>query len=267
MTHWHDRLLPLNALLFLIHAAAAGTVLVLSDNDVTEQLYRGTINSSVSVGADDDVSVTIAPGVPTPFFKLDFAFCTFAFFAITAIFHGRAVLAHELYVRELLQCRNPFRWVEYSISASLMVLAISYYSAIYDGFLLIALVALTATTMGHGYLAELQARPTGAQTWSVDLATRLMPHVLGYVPQAVTWLIILWGFFLNTLDTEMPRFVYGIVIGQLLVYWSFGLVQLVVLCSPPSSYVYGEFAYTLLSAGGKLLLGAQLLFNVIWSRS
>lgn len=265
-TRWHARLRPLNALLFLVHAAAAGTVLVLADTDVTEQLYRGSISSQVTTDASNETSVSLAPGPAVEFFKLDVAFYTLAFFAVTAFFHARAALAHEAYVLELLECRNAFRWVEYAVSASIMATTVAYFCTIYDGFQLIALAALTATTMGHGYLAELQARPADALTWKVGLSTRLAPHVLGYLPQAAAWLIILWPFYLNTVDTEMPRFVYGIVAGQFVVFWSFGLIQLVVLCNRPRSYVYGEIAYVALSAAGKLLLGAQLLFNVIWSR-
>lgn len=264
-TRWHRALRPLNAVLFLVHAAAAGAVIGLSDRDATEQLYRATIESSVAdVGGE--VSVRIVPGSPVAFFALDFALYTFSFFAITALFHGRAAFAHELYVEQLRACRNYYRWVEYAISASIIATTVAYFCTVYDGFQFVALVALTTTTMGYGLAAELVARPVDAHTWSVGLRDRLTPHVLGYVPQAAAWVLIFYPFYLNTVDTEMPRFVYGIVFGQLVVFWSFGLVQLVVLCGRPSSYVYGEFAYVVLSAVGKLLLGAQLLWNVLWSR-
>lgn len=261
-TRWHRALRPLNAALFLVHSLAAGLVLGLSDTDASEQLYRSTIEAAVGV----DGAVQIAPGPAVAFFRLDFAFYTFAFFAITALFHARAACAHELYVRDLLACRNYHRWAEYAISASIIATTVAYFCTVYDGFQFIALIALTATTMGYGLVAELVARPVDSRTWSVGLAERLTPHVLGYLPQAAAWVLIFYPFYLNTVDTEMPRFVYGIVFGQLVVFWSFGLVQLVVLCNKPSSYVYGEVAYVLLSAAGKLLLGGQLLWNVLWSR-
>jgi hypothetical protein len=244
-----------------VHAVAAGLVLGLSDNDVTEQLYRSTIAVD-----NNSASVQIGPGPVVKFFELDFAFYTFTFFAVTALFHGRAAFVHDLYVNELLLCRNYYRWVEYAVSASIIATTVSYFCTVYDGFQFIALIALTATTMGYGLVAELVSRPVDASTWSVKLTDRLTPHMLGYIPQAVAWVLIFYPFYLNTKDTEMPRFVYGIVFGQLVVFWSFGLIQLVVLCNRPSSYVYGEFAYVTLSAAGKLLLGGQLLWNVLWSR-
>lgn len=264
-TRWHGFLRPLNALLCVVHAIAAGLVLGLSDVAVTEKLYRTTIQATVET-VDGEPSVRIDPGPVVEFFELDFAYYTFAFFAITAFFHGRAAIAHELYVADLLLCRNYYRWIEYAISASIIATTVAYFCTIFDGYQFIALIALTATTMGYGLVAELVARPVDALTWGVGLGARLTPHCLGYVPQAVAWLLIFHPFYLNTVDTEMPRFVYGIVFGQLVVFWSFGLIQLVVLCNKPSAYVYGEFAYVVLSAAGKLLLGAQLLWNVLWSR-
>jgi hypothetical protein len=262
-TKWHGFLRPLNVLLCVVHGIAAGAVFGLTDTDVTEKLYRGTIKTTV---VDKTASVDIVPGSHVEFFKLDFAFFTICFFAVTAFFHLRAAVAHELYVAQLLLCRNYFRWFEYAISASIMATTVAYFCTIFDGFQLIALAALTTTTMGYGLVAELVARPVNAHTWSTGLGDRLIPHLLGYVPQAAAWVIIFLQFYLNTVDTEMPRFVYGIVFGQLIVFWSFGLIQLIVLCNKPSSYIYGEVAYMVLSAAGKLLLGAQLLVNVLWSR-
>merc|ERR1712127_809002 len=62
---------------------------------------------------------------------------------------------------------------------------------------------------------------------------------------------------------EMPAFVYGIVFGELLIFWSFGLVQLVVSLRPPSKYYQGEIAYMWLSLFAKGLLAMLCLANVI----
>ena len=62
---------------------------------------------------------------------------------------------------------------------------------------------------------------------------------------------------------QMPTFVYVIVFGELLIFWSFGLVQLVVSLRPPSKYYQGEVAYMWLSLGAKGLLGLLVLSNVL----
>jgi len=61
----------------------------------------------------------------------------------------------------------------------------------------------------------------------------------------------------------MPAFVYGIVFGELLIFWSFGIVQLVVSLRPPSKYYQGEIAYMWLSLFAKGFLGIIVLSNVL----
>ena len=61
----------------------------------------------------------------------------------------------------------------------------------------------------------------------------------------------------------MPAFVYGIVFGELLIFWCFGLVQLVVSLRPPSKYYQGEIAYMWLSLFAKGVLGLLVLSNVL----
>ena len=69
-TRWHGFLRPLNVLLCVVHGIAAGAVFGLTDTDVTEKLYRGTIKTTV---VDKTASVDIVPGPHVEFFKLDFA--------------------------------------------------------------------------------------------------------------------------------------------------------------------------------------------------
>lgn len=257
----HAVLRPLNAVLALVHAAAAVTVVALS-SAVPSPVYRTPL---APPELSSEGSVVLAPATPERVFDVDLGWYTAAFFGVTALAHARAAICHERYVGELLQCRNAYRWLEYAVSASIMASCVAYFCTNSDAFLLLGVIALTSSTMCFGHLAELVARPGPKDAWTVPLATRLQPHVLGYLPQGLAWVIILVPFYLNTVDTEMPRFVYAIFLGQLVVFWSFGLVQLVVLLLRPSAYVYGELSYVVLSAAGKLLLGGQLLVNVLWA--
>ena len=60
-----------------------------------------------------------------------------------------------------------------------------------------------------------------------------------------------------------PDFVYVIVLGEAVVFFSFGAPQLYQVLAPPSRYVYGEYAYQVLSLSSKALLGTALLVNVL----
>jgi len=62
---------------------------------------------------------------------------------------------------------------------------------------------------------------------------------------------------------QMPTFVYAIVFGEVLIFWCFGVVQLVVSLRPPSKYYQGEIAYMYLSLFAKGFLGILVLSNVL----
>ena len=64
-------------------------------------------------------------------------------------------------------------------------------------------------------------------------------------------------------QSRMPDFVYGIVWGELFVFWSFGAIQLVFTSLPPKQYVYGEVSYQIMSLVSKGLLGLILIVNVL----
>ena len=61
----------------------------------------------------------------------------------------------------------------------------------------------------------------------------------------------------------MPNFVYAIVFGEMLIFWSFGIVQLVVSVRPPSKYYQGEIVYMWLSLFAKGFLALLCLTNVV----
>lgn len=97
---------------------------------------------------------------------------------------------------------------------------------------------------------------------------RLAPHFLGYVPYIVFWSVLMHSFFFNTSDSGdqgPPTFVYIIIIGQFVVFSSFGITQFVNQIAPngPSWYMWGEWSYLFLSLFSKGLLGFTLISSVL----
>jgi len=191
-----------------------------------------------------------------------------AFFACSAVTHlGNAVLWRSFYLDGLASGRCISRWVEYFVSASVMMLAIAYTSGIRGYTELFQIFALTATTMTFGCLNEVINRPsrTGNDLWERPLHIRAQAHLCGYIPQFAAWYCILYAF-LGAADSSVcgpPGFVYVIVLGEAGVFFSFGAPQLYQVLAPPSRYVYGEYAYQMLSLTSKALLGMTLLVNVL----
>ena len=191
-----------------------------------------------------------------------------AFFACSAVAHlGNAVLWRSSYLDGLARGQCLSRWVEYFVSASVMMLAIAYTSGIRCYSQLLQIFALTATTMTFGWLNEVINRPScgGEDRWEHPFLFRAQAHLCGYIPQIAAWYCILYAF-LGASDGGAcgpPDFVYFIVLGEAAVFFSFGAPQLFQVLAPPSRYVWGEYAYQVLSLVAKGLLGMTLLFNVL----
>ena len=124
-----------------------------------------------------------------------------------------ATIGHEVYVNALEKKTNPYRWIEYSISASCMTIAIATLSGIVDISLLITLFTLTVITMICGYLSDLISDPY----------LRQYVFVLGTMSFLINWFLIYLQFVYNAV--QAPWFVYVINIGILLCEISFAIVQ------------------------------------------
>jgi len=154
-----------------------------------------------------------------------------------------------------------------------MVLLIGYTTGSIVLNVLVLLFALTFVTMLFGHLHEVICRPASPERWAEpSVLWRLQAHLLGYVPQVAAWGVIVAQFIQaggsSSTDEDgnerrMPDFVYAIVSVEMLLFWCFGLVQLVVSLRTPKDYIKGELAYQVLSLVAKGLLGLLFLSNVL----
>ena len=257
-------LIGCNFWLSAFHAILGITTLAVGDLHQTRELYRVQLQTTPN-------TTWLTPQTLVSRGSLNLTGITASFFFLSAFFHiGNATLWRKYYLRGVRWCFTPSRWIEYTFSAGLMSILIAYPSGVVLVDVIVCIFALTSVTMFFGYLAELISRPSSRSVWTRPLSERLQPHLLGYVPQIVVWYLILAQFYTAVSDADasddtrkMPDFVYAIVWGELCLFWSFGFVQLVVLCMPPIKYPYGELVYQLLSLVSKGLLGILLLANTL----
>ena len=96
---------------------------------------------------------------------------------------------------------------------------------------------------------------------------RLGPHVLGWAPFVVIWVIVWDNFRFSIEMTEggPPDWVYVIIWGEIFVFSSFAIVQILQQATHWGCYNYwlGECLYILLSVVAKGLLGIVLLSNIM----
>jgi hypothetical protein len=288
------RLFRWNAVLAVLHGAFVGVTLGLGNLQLAGPIYRTEVTfedmtNSTARAADPSLPrYMLRPHYVELATALPLTWLTAAFFLITCVAHaGNAWLWRDAYEYALSRAKCPFRWVEYSLSAPVMLLLVAYGMGVRDYLLLCAIVVLTATTMPFGFLTEREARPASASEWATPLRYRLVPHLLGYVPQAGAWVVVLLSLYdeenglLGTAnatalaasngtdpladlrDRAPPAFVYAILWSQLLFFFSFGFVQLAQQMAPPSRYLAGEVAYQVLSLVCKSVLGGLVLANVL----
>ena len=267
-----DRLRKWNIGMGIFHLIFGIIALAIGKRDLRVPVYGSTLGLETMV--NNTRAWAYKPQNPQREGWLYLTMLVFSFSFLSAIAHlGNAFLWRTLYVQGLQSGYAPARWIEYSMSASVMILILSYISGTVFESTLILLFTLTMITMVFGHLHEVICRPKSLKEWAgSSLLWRLQAHLFGYIPQLFAWGIVISNFMAASTaskidergeERKMPTFVYAIVFGEMLIFWSFGLVQLVVTLRPPSRYCEGEIAYMWLSLFAKGFLCLLCLANVI----
>ena len=184
-----------------------------------------------------------------------------------AIFLGLSALAHFIvaspkffprYSAGLLAKRNYFRWVEYSISSSVMIVLIAQVTGVADVIAIIALFGVNASMILFGWLQEKYENP-GNGGW--------LPFTFGCITGAIPWLALLFTVFSigGVGESAAPTFVYFVVLTIFLFFNSFALVQWLQYKQVGrwSNYLQGERTYITLSLLAKSALAWQIFANTL----
>lgn len=189
-------------------------------------------------------------------FDLRVAWAVAAFLFISAFAHLLiASVALPSYRRMLLAGRNDYRWIEYSLSASLMAVLIGLLSGINDVAAVIAIFGANAAMILFGLLQERYERPGGS----------LLPFWLGSVIGIVPWISI--GLYLAGIGTESqaPGFVYAIFVSLFVFFMSFALNMWLQYrrMGRWKDYLFGERVYVILSLVAKSALAWQIFAGTL----
>ena len=197
---------------------------------------------------------------PQTWFDLPFGPLIASFLFMSAIAHFTVSLpgVYEWYVRNLKRGINKARWVEYSFSASVMIVAIATLFGMYDIAALVALFALNAAMILFGWMMELHNQTTERTDWTA--------FIFGSIIGAVPWIVI-GIYFVGSITSgeEVPGFVYAIYISLFLFFNIFAVNQFLQYKQVGrwKDYLYGEKVYIVLSLVAKTLLAWQVFFGTL----
>ena len=220
------------------------------------------IPTTGAVGCDEN-GKNCFPGLDLGWLVISFHLLSFTFqlFAACTEYCKEGVCGYK-YSTMVANGKNPLRFIEYSISASIMLICIALLNGVTDMLLLISITVLTTACQLLGLVVEYLENE--------QKSLKLILHFTGWFLFFCAYGIIIHAFLKSVFavpNVNPPDFVYVIVIGLFLLYSSFGIVQLVEvirdLQGAPCAGDAKEVAYVVLSFTAKLFLGILIFTNVL----
>jgi len=190
------------------------------------------------------------------FIVIFFLICGFAHLIIATVYQ-------KGYEKNLLLGINKVRWFEYALSASVMMVAISFLSGIYDLSSLIMIFSLDAVMNLLGLVMEQQNSAVLKAGGKVNWLSYIIGCIAGFVP----WLV--FAVYVYAAGQygggNVPTFVYWIYVSIFLFFNSFAINMVLQYkkVGPWKDYLYGERVYIILSLVAKSLLAWQVFAGTL----
>lgn len=206
------------------------------------------------------IYLTEAPGTgnftdPINLFNLKIGYMVAAFLALSAFFHFfiSSPAMFGKYTVGLKNHINVFRWVEYSLSSTIMIIVILQLNGTADYIALMGIAGVNVSMILFGWLQEKYTTPGDGD---------LLPFWFGCIAGIVPWLASLANILSpkGPAESTTPGFVYGIVISLFILFNCFAIVQYKQYKAKGkwANYMYGERRYIILSLVAKSLLAWQV---------
>jgi hypothetical protein len=211
--------------------------------------------------------LTEAPGTgnfssPVQLFNLNIGYMVASFLFLSAFFHFfiTSPKIFPRYTDGLSKHINVYRWVEYSLSSSIMIIVILQLNGVSQISTLIAVFGVNASMILFGWLQEKYTTPGNGD---------MLPFWFGCIAGIVPWVVVIFNLLhpKGPTETSVPGFVYGIVISLFLLFNCFAIVQWKQYKAKGrwANYLHGERIYIVLSLVAKSLLAWQVFAGALAS--
>ena len=245
-----QRLRKLNIVAGSLHFVQGILVLILSKNF--------TLPISGSYLKFNSITQSLVPTTKI-LFNLSLPLLIAVFLFICAAAHFTiATIYNKQYNSQLKRGINAARWIEYSLSASVMIVGIALMVGIYDFMSLVMLFALVAIMNLLGLIMEIHNQTTKKTNW--------ISYLVGCLAGLVPWVVIAFCLWLGANNgSSAPTFVYWIFV-SIFIFFNCFAVNMVLQykkVGPWKNYLYGELIYIILSLVAKSLLAWQVFAGTL----
>ena len=197
-----------------------------------------------------------------PLFELPFGICVAMFLLISAVAHALISIpdkTNATYNNDLAKGINKFRWFEYALSSSIMIVLIATLFGIYDIASLVLIFIVNASMNMFGLVMEQlnSGRSKKHIKWG--------PFVWGSIAGIAPWIAILIYMFGTGNYDQVPWFVWAILITYFIAFNTFPINMILQYkkIGKWQNYLYGEKVYITLSLIAKSILAWLVLFGAM----
>lgn len=195
----------------------------------------------------------------TQLFSVSLPILIAGFLFISALAHLLiSTIYKNKYLENLKNGINSFRWYEYSISASIMMIAISLLVGIYDLVSLMLIFTLVAVMNLCGLIMEVHNQTTKKTSW--------ISFVVGSLAGIAPWIAVATYFIVAANNgSKPPAFVYGIFVSIFIFFNAFAINMILQYKKTGkwNNYLYGERTYIILSLVAKSALAWQVFAGTL----
>jgi hypothetical protein len=246
-----QRLRRWNAVMAVLHFVQAVAMVAIAENvlwPITRTRYDF-----------NEATETIAP-ISVGWVDVQLPLLVAGFLLISALAHAAiATVLYDSYVEYLERGMNPYRWLEYSLSASLMIVVIGMLAGIWDLGTLVALFGLVAVMNLCGLLMEQRNETTTTTDWTA--------YYVGCIAGIIPWIVIAITFLgtVTAAGGDFPQFVIYIYI-SIFIFFNLFAINMVLQYRETwrwEEYLFGERAYIVLSLVAKSALAWQVYFGTL----
>ncbi len=248
----HSALRRLNLIAGSLHLVSFIAILLLS-NDAALPVRATYLTEAPGTGNFSD---------PVNLFDLNISYIVAAFMALSAFFHFfvSSPKVFPKYSAGLTNHINVYRWVEYSLSSSIMIVVILQLNGTADYIALLGIFGVNVCMILFGWLQERYTTPGDGD---------MLPFWFGCIAGAVPWIATAMNVVSpkGPAESTVPGFVYGIVISLFILFNCFAIVQWKQYQAKGkwADYLYGERRYIVLSFVAKSLLAWQVFSGALAS--